>query len=200
MNRSTPAVLAPAGDARPMLLRVAVALGLTAVICAVAMTLDSRVLDNGHNVWLKPLRFSIAFGVHVLTLWWLASLTRRQEVGDRWFGFSALLQASTAVMELGCITFQAVRGMHSHFNYATALDHAVFTVMGLGTAVLLGGLVLMVAGLVRWPADRVTTQATIAGLSVAVVGGLIGVWMVMPTSEQRHLIESGHGCLGWAVP
>ena len=81
--------------------------------------------------------------------------------------------------------------MHSHFNYATALDHAVFTAMGLGTAVLLAALVLMIAGLVRWPADRVATQATIVGLSVAVMGGLVGVWMVMPTSEQRGLIDAG---------
>ena len=191
MNGFTLQALVPAGDARPMLLRVALALGACAVMCAVAMMLDSRVLDNGHNVWLKPLRFCLAFGVHLLTLWWLASLTRRHKVGDRWFGFSALLQASTAVMELGCIALQAARGVHSHFNYATAFDHAVFTAMGLGTAVLLAGMVLMVAGLVRWPADRMVTQATIAGLSVAVMGGLVGVWMVMPTSEQRGLIDAG---------
>ena len=190
------ALHAPVADARPMLVRVVMALALAAVFCSVAMMLDSRVLDNGHNVWLKPLRFCFAFGVHLLTLWWLASLTRRQAVDDRWFAFSAQLQAGTAVLELLCITVQAARGVQSHFNYTTEFDHAVFTVMGLGTAVLLAGLVLMVAGLVRWPAHPVTTQATIAGLSIAVMGGLVGVWMVMPTVEQRVLIEAGQK-LAW---
>jgi hypothetical protein len=186
----------PVGGARTMLLRVAMGLGVAAVLCAVAMTLDSRVLDNGHSVWLKPLRFCLAFGVHLWTLWWLAALTCRQEVGDRWFGSSALLQAFTAVVELICIAVQAARGVHSHFNYATVFDHAVFTAMGLGTAVLMAGLLLMVAGLVRWPAERVATRATIAGLSIAVLGGLVGVWMVMPTVEQRALIEAGQR-LSW---
>ncbi len=184
------------GNARTMLWRVVMAFGVAAVLCTVAMALDSRVLENGHNVWLKPLRFCVAFGVHLWTLWWLASLTRRQEVGDRWFGFSAALQACTAVLELIFIAVQAARGVHSHFNYSTLFDHAVFTAMGLGTAVLLAGLVLMVAGLVRWPADRVTTRATIAGLSIAVLGGLVGVWMVMPTVEQLALIDAGQR-LAW---
>jgi hypothetical protein len=181
----------PVNGARSMLLRVVVALTVAAGLCAVAMMLDSRVLDSGHSVWLKPLRFCAAFGVHLLTLWWLAALTQRQELGDRWFGVSAWLQAGTAVLELICITWQAARGVHSHFNYATVFDHVVFTVMGLGTAVLLAGMVLMLAGLLRWPTDRVSTQATIAGLSIAVLGGLVGVWMVMPTVEQRVLIDAG---------
>jgi hypothetical protein len=187
----------PVDDARPMLRRVVMAFAVAALLCAVAMTLDERVLDNGHDVWLKPLRFCVAFGVHLATLWWLASLTRRQEAGDRWFGLGARLQAGTALLELACIALQAGRGVHSHFNYTTPFDHAVFTVMGLGTALVLAGMALMVAGLVRWPADRVITRATIAGLSIAVLGGLVGVWMVMPTPEQRGLIAAGQK-LAWA--
>lgn len=177
--------------AERMLLRLAMAFGLAAAAFLLAGQFDDRALDNGHGVWAKPQRFSLAFSLHLATLYWLARLTQRQAAGDRWFATSAWLQAGTAVLELGCITLQAARGVHSHFNYATAFDHAIFTLMGLGTAVLLAGLLLMVAGLLRWPADRLATTATVTGLSIAVLGGLVGVWMVMPTVEQRDWIATG---------
>lgn len=186
----------PVGFARRLLWRAAAGFGVAALLCAAALMLDDRALDNGHNVWLKPLRFCVAFSVHFLTLWWIASLTRRQQAGDRWFGFGALLQTGTAALEMVCIAVQAARGVHSHFNYASLFDHAVFFVMGLGTAALLAGVVVMIAGLVRWPADRVATWATLAGLSIGVLGGLVGVWMVMPTVEQRALLETGQR-LAW---
>ena len=188
---TTLALAAPAADPRPMLLRVVWSLCIAAAVCAVALALDTRVLDNGDTVWLKPLRFCVAFGLHIMTLWWLAGLTRRQELGDRWFALSARLQAAVAILELGCIALQAARGRHSHFNYATAFDQAIFTIMGMGTAVLLLGIVLMIAGLIRWPTERATNIATIGGLLLAVLGGLVGVWMVMPTPEQRALLATG---------
>ncbi len=188
-GKAWPQLLADLAPA--MLLRLSAALALGACACAAAMALDTRVLDNGHAVWAKPMRFCLAFAVHLFTLWCLGVLTRRQPLGDRWFAASAWLQAATAVIELLCITAQAARGVHSHFNYATPFDHAVFTVMGLGTALLLVGMVLMIAGLVRWPAGPAATCMTIGGLAVAVLGGLVGVWMVMPTPEQRLLLDGG---------
>lgn len=178
-------------SAGAVLWRVSLGLGVAAVGCLAAMLVDARVLDNGHNVWLKPLRFCIAFSVHLMTVWWLAQMTRRVESGDVWFGLSALLQAVTAVVEWLCIALQAARGVHSHFNYTTPFDSAIFTVMGLGTAVLLLGIVLMMVGLVRKPADTVPTTAVLIGLALAVVGGLVGVWMVMPTPEQRAVLQTG---------
>jgi hypothetical protein len=178
-------------SAAKMLLRVAAGMGLAALACAVALCLDSRVLDNGENVWMKPLRFCVAFGVHLLTLWWIERLTRRDEAGDRWFGASAWLQAIICVGELLCITVQAARGVHSHFNYATPFDHAVFSAMGAGTGLLLVAIALMIAGMIRWPGERMPTVAVICGLSIATLGGLVGVWMTIPTIEQRVLLDAG---------
>ncbi len=45
-----------------------IALMVAALGCVLAMSVDSRLLDNGDKVWLKPLRFCIAFGVHLLTI------------------------------------------------------------------------------------------------------------------------------------
>jgi hypothetical protein len=192
MSRTFDAALdAMRNSASPMLLRVVAGLALAALACAAAVGLDPRVLDNGENVWMKPLRFCVAFGVHLLTLWWIARLTRRGESGDRWFGASAWLQAAISIGELLCITVQAARGVHSHFNYATPFDHAVFSAMGAGTGLLLAAIALMIAGMIRWPGERTPTFATIFGLSIAVVGGLVGVWMTIPTTEQRMLIDAG---------
>lgn len=68
MRINLPALHVPAGDARTMLRRAVMGFAVAAVPCTVALALNDRVLDNGHNVWLKPLRFSVAFGVHLWTL------------------------------------------------------------------------------------------------------------------------------------
>ena len=122
-------------------LRVAAAMLLSLAVCAALLALDLRTLDNGDSVWLKPIRFSLAFAVQLLTMAWLARLGRGDgEPLHRAFAAGLWLQVAAAIVEWMCIVVQAARGVHSHFNYATFFDHAVFTVMGWGTAVLLAGM------------------------------------------------------------
>jgi hypothetical protein len=178
-------------------LRIAVAMLLSLAVCAVLLAVDSRALDNGDPVWLKPIRFSLAFAVHLFTMLWLAHLGRG--VGEslhRAFAAGLWLQLAAAVVEWLCIAVQAARGVHSHFNYATFFDHAVFTVMGWGTAVLLAGMVAC-----AWGVARSHAQASLKGLllgaqALAVLGALAGVLMVMPTAEQRVLLDQGQR-LAW---
>ncbi len=63
--------------------------------------------------------------------------------------------------------------------------------MGLGTAALLVGIVLMIAGLVRWPTERLANVSTLVALGLSLLGGLVGVWMVLPTPEQKLLLNAG---------
>lgn len=178
-------------------LRVAAAMLMSLAVCTALLALDSRTLDNGDAVWLKPIRFSLAFAVHLLTMAWLARLSR----GDaqplhRAFETGLWLQVTAALVEWLCIVVQAARGVHSHFNYATRFDHAVFTVMGWGTAVLLAGMVACAWGVARSRAERAERALLLGALALAVLGALAGVLMVMPTAEQRALLDQGQR-LAW---
>jgi hypothetical protein len=55
---------------------------MLAAVFAAAIALDDRVLANGEGVWLKPIRFSLAFATHAATVAWLAHLTARAAAGD----------------------------------------------------------------------------------------------------------------------
>lgn len=178
-------------------LRVAAALLLSLAVCMALLALDPRALDTGDPVWLKPIRFSLAFSVQLLTMAWLARLGR--DVGEplhRAFAAGLWLQIAAAVVEWSCIALQAARGVHSHFNYATFLDHAVFTVMGWGTAVLLVGMVACAWGVARSHAHPVLRRLLLGAQALAVLGALVGVLMVMPTAAQRVLLDQGQR-LAW---
>lgn len=168
-----------------------VAMVALSAMFALAFVADPRALPNGENVWLKPLRFGLAFAIHTATLLWLSHLTSRGEVRDAWFAWSVWLQICVMFVELACIGVQAGRGVASHFNYATAFDRAVFTVMGIGTAGLFLGFAMMVVGLVRRPARGVTGMAAMIAMTYALLGGLAGVAMVMPSAPQAALLDQG---------
>jgi len=192
MNRATHRV-----QAERWTLRLAAAFLVSLIACAVLLALDPRTLDNGDPVWLKPMRFSLAFVVHLLTLVWLARLGRG--VGEQLhpaFAAGLWLQIAAAVVEWACIALQAARGVHSHFNYATFFDHAVFTVMGWGTAVLLAGMLACMWGVARSHAHPVLRRLVLGAQALAVTGALAGVLMVMPTAEQRLLLDQGQR-LAW---
>jgi hypothetical protein len=173
------------------LLWAGLAFGVTAVLCAAFAILDPRLLASGENVWLKPVRFALAFAIHLLTLAWITKLTGRDEVRDDLFKWGVRLHIMIAVIEFACIALQAGRGVPSHFNLATAFDRLVFTIMGLGTAGLMLGFLLMIAGLLRRPGNVFASACAVAGIVFAVLGGLVGVIMVMPDASQAALLKAG---------
>jgi hypothetical protein len=178
-------------------LRVAAAMLLSLAASTALLALDPRTLNNGDPVWLKPIRFSLAFAVHLLTMVWLARLGRG--VGEplhRAYAAGLWLQIAAAVVEWFCIAVQAARGVHSHFNYTTFFDHAVFTVMGWGTAVLLAGMVACAWGVARSHAHPLLRRLLLGAQALAMLGALAGVLMVMPTAEQRVLLDQGQR-LAW---
>jgi hypothetical protein len=173
-------------------LRVVAAFGASLPVLLAFWMLDPRILDNGDSVWLKPMRFSLAFAIHLLTLAWLSHLLYgKARLPHRSFALGLGLQVIAAVIEWACIVIQSARGVHSHFNYATFFDHAIFTVMGLGTAVLLAGIVLNGWAIARSDIETFAKRLLLLGIVLAIFGGLIGVLMVMPTPDQRQLLNQG---------
>ncbi|MET9486995.1 hypothetical protein [Nocardia sp. NPDC006630] len=186
----TTAALAPALRRlhRPLLVTSAVMITL-AVFSLCAMLFDDRMLLH-ESVWLKPLKFAVAFTLYTGTLAWLLSFPHRGQRLTWWMG---TLFALTAFVDVGFIALQAARGTFSHFNTQTdqvnSIGQMVFAsgVPGLFVANLVIALTL------SWQhiTDRPTTRAIHAGLAIAVVGMGLGYLMGF-TGKQETTDAYGH--------
>jgi hypothetical protein len=174
--RSRPSAKAAMGARphRPLLGTVA-AMAALVLLSLAAMLVDDREL-LGESVWLKPMKFGIAFFLYSLTLAWLLSLPHKGSRATWWLG---TVFAVTGFIDVGFIVLQAARGTFSHFNTeddpVNSIGQVVFAsgVPGLFLANLLIVLILAWQRLV----DRPTARAIHAGLALAVVGMALGYLM-----------------------
>ncbi|WP_180288862.1 hypothetical protein [Streptomyces sp. ScaeMP-e48] len=157
-------------------------MALWALVSAVGLVVDDRVLA-GAPIWAKPFKFTVSLAAYGLTLaWMLTHLTRGHRTGW-WAGNVVVL---TSLVEMTIITVQVVRGKRSHFNAATPLDTALFSVMGitiivLWAATLAIGILLLRASI----ADRAAAWAIRGGVLIALVGAGLGFLMTLPSAEQQ---------------
>ena len=104
------------------------------VAMLVAAGFDDRQM-LGVNVWIKPIKFAISIAIYAWTLAWILPSAPGSPSAHsviRWGVSFAML------VEMACIALQSARGRTSHFNEATALDAAIFSIMGLMIARTLG--------------------------------------------------------------
>jgi hypothetical protein len=159
------------------------------LLTLVALWLDPRLLA-GEPVWLKPLKFFLSTLIFVPTLefalsritecLWKVNLIRR-------------VVASGLLLEMIIICGQALRGVKSHFNFATPIDGALFITMGIVITIVVlfvgwGGVLALRS---RFNGSKALQQAVGWGLLVFVVAAFLGTQMPKPTPAQRALLESG---------
>ncbi|MBB2912903.1 hypothetical protein FHS43_004198 [Streptosporangium becharense] len=158
-----------------------VIMAVVAVVSLAGLLLDDRMLD-GMPVWAKPLKFAVSFGLYTLTWAWLLSLRRRAPRAGRRLG-TVLAVAGTA--EVLLITAQAARGRRSHFNFATPLDSALYSIMGLTVVILMiANIAAAVLVLRERQGDPAQTWAIRLGLVISTVGIGLGYLMTVPTAAQ----------------
>ncbi|MFE9576882.1 hypothetical protein ACFYO1_10905 [Nocardia sp. NPDC006044] len=154
---------------------MAVTMAGLVVFSLVAMVVDDRML-LGESVWLKPMKFGLAFTLYGLTLAWLLSLPHRGSRATWWLG---TVFAVTGFLDVGFIAVQAARGTFSHFNNETdAVNEIGQQVFQSGVpGLFLANLIIVV--ILSWQrlVDRPTARAIHAGLFLAVVGMMLGYLM-----------------------
>ena len=160
------------------------------VACLVLYVFDSRVV-LGAPVWLKPMKFALSFAVYSATLAVLLQFVPRHG----WRGVVAKLVSYvyvvTAIIEVGLISFQAARGVPSHFNQATEFDSLVFGLMGSMAA----GIWFASFGLgVLLFFQKFSSKALAWGLRMGVITALFGMLLAMsmiatPSLEQQALLD-----------
>ncbi len=152
------------------------------------MLVDPRII-TGAPAWLKPFKFAVSTAVYSLTLAWIfGSLSDWPRV-RRVVGWTT---AIVFVLEVALIDTQAWRGTTSHFNVSTPLDATIFFVMG--GAIVLQTLVSVAVAVALWR-QRFTDQslgwALRLGMTITVVGALVGPLMTRPTAAQLANARAG---------
>lgn len=160
------------------------------------LALDPRTI-LGAPAWLKPAKFAASTAIYGFTLAWLFQYLPQWRRTRRVVGRTT---AAVFVLEVAIIAVQAWRGTTSHFNVATPLDAALFSVMGLGILVQTAASVAVAVALWRQPfADAALGRALRVGMIVTIVGASTGGLMTTPTAAQvaemrtdRPSVAGGH--------
>lgn len=151
----------------------------------------SPVTVLNEPAWLKPMKFSVSLLIYGFTL-----LLFTPYVHGKWA--NRLIQGAswgillTFLPLVGLLSYQAQRGVRSHFNFATSFDATLFQMMGLlalstWIATFIFGIVLVV----QHAENRAFGLAIKMGLVTALIGSALGYLMIPPTVEQTAVLERG---------
>nr|WP_198151630.1 hypothetical protein [Kibdelosporangium sp. MJ126-NF4]CEL17419.1 hypothetical protein [Kibdelosporangium sp. MJ126-NF4]CTQ91354.1 hypothetical protein [Kibdelosporangium sp. MJ126-NF4] len=174
---------------RPLMASTMFMVGLF-LVSIVGLIVDDRVLLN-ESVWVKPLKFGFAFAVYGATLAWLLTKLHKAKRFGWWLGTG---HAVFTALDVGAIALQAARGTFSHFN--TDLDEPVnAVVLGILTygvpPVLVFNLVIAILVLAQRVGDRAQTVALRVGLTLAIVGMSVPIWLgVSQGIKERTVIDA----------
>jgi hypothetical protein len=177
---------------------ILVPLGLIAVL---AQTLDTRSLESGVNVWVKPAKFFFSMSAFALTAAWFFGYVREERREARSMRGVTRVLIATGVFELAYICWQAAQGLESHFNDGTPFHAAMYASMGIAAVLLVGTTLPLAWEIARRPApglDRSFSAAVVIGLGLTfVLGGGFGAYMSSQTGHSVG-VEGGRLALfGW---
>lgn len=165
---------------RPLTLSALITAALT-LLFIIGIFADPRVI-TGAPAWLKPAKFGVSISLYSLTLVWILGFIQGRRRLVNVLGWTVLV---TFGLEWVAIITQIARGTTSHFNIATPLDTALWTLMAVAIAVLwIANFVI--AGLLLF--QKFNTPAFAwslrLGLVLAIIGMGLGYLMTSPTAQQ----------------
>jgi hypothetical protein len=188
-----------------------IAMTLLAVISAALVPIDPTRIDDQLR-WIKPTKFAISFAVYAWSVAWVLTYVGKSRLRE-WISW---ILTGTGALEIAVITGQTVRGKSSHFNNETALEAALFGIMGAGIVVFFVANMIAVLLAMRAriagqaeraasgasgdgregsaraaPVDRVVAAGLRLGFVIASVGMLEAVLMLPPTAEQAAELAAG---------
>lgn len=171
---------------RPLAWLTAASLGLMAASLLLQLVDGRQVL--GVSTWVKPAKFAASIAVSAPLLAWIIA-----ELGEtRRLRRAGTLMAVVAALELAVITLQAARGVPSHFNNATLLDGALFSLMGAGILIFwFAELYVAIRAFRHRFASPARAWGIRLGLAGALLGGAVGGLMPIPTPAQRASLAAG---------
>ncbi len=163
------------------LLWLAAAMAVLAVVSAVGVVIDPRVL-LGAPIWAKPLKFALSIGIYCVTLAWLIGLLPRWRRTAWWAGTIAAIFLS---IEIVVIVGAVIAGTTSHFNVASPLHSAIWGLMAVSIVIVWAAALPIVLLLWRTDlGDAARALAIRAGFVIALIGMALAFLMTSPTAAQ----------------
>jgi hypothetical protein len=192
-NNSTPATLLEfirRGSSLSRALTVlTIACATIAVLALVGVFADPRQV-LGQPVWAKTTKFSISIALYGASMLWILGLLKDR--APRAVRIVSNGVAAILGLEMILLITQAIRGRAMHFNIATPLDTALWSIMGLGIMVFWGfALVAAVVMLRQNIGSRSFTWSLRLGLIVVLIGFAQGFLMTGPNNLQLAALQSG---------
>lgn len=161
--------------------------------------LDDRLI-TGINAWIKPMKFASSITIYLWTFAWLLQYVKSvKNVKFISWGIALCM-----MVEMLIITFQAARGVPSHFNITSVPNAIMFSTMGtfigINTFLVLYTLVLFFTKAVEIQ-DHITLVAWRAGLLLFFLGGVSGGLMVTNLAHTVGAPDGGPGIpfLNWST-
>ncbi len=178
----------PTPPASPVLIGYALMAFLGAVVTAVLLKLDGRILA-GEPLWLKPTKFFLSSAIAAATVEWVI---RKSGLGSRRLDACRAVIAFGFLIEMVIICGQAARGVRSHFNHSTPVDTGLFALMGtviIGVVIAIGVAGFTATGAAsRWArAERTVLRW---GIAVFVAAAFLGYSMGRPTPAQQRQADA----------
>ncbi len=158
-------------------------------IYVIAAIVDPRII-TGAPAFVKPLKFILSTAIYLVTFLWLLSLVQGRR---RLVAVLAFVTALGMMVENVIITYQALRGVTSHYNMTTSFDAALFNIMGMIIMlVALMNLGLGILLLFQKLPNRATAWAVRLGVLIAFVGMMTGFLMTgVPSPAQQAQMAAG---------
>ncbi|MEM7256925.1 MAG: hypothetical protein AAF404_06010, partial [Pseudomonadota bacterium] len=159
-------------------------------VLSVAMVMDTgTVLDA--NVWVKPVKFSVALIIYTLTLSWYAVYLAPQWRSSQWFRTFSVLAVVAILLEMAWLIYASSIGEPSHFNQQHPTLARVYPVMGLVAVILTAQSLVVGVGLLKHRLPQLTevTRYSLAyGLIATFVLTLITAGYMASAPAQTHAV------------
>ena len=175
----------------PILYGIVMVHFIAAAACMAGLFIDDRTL-MGVNVWIKPLKFCISGGIYILTVGYLTTIYPFSKIKKSIINNTV---AWTLLIEIAIITYQASRGVQSHYNQSTLFDGLLFAAMGILIAVNVLIMVLFIVETVRLKlnADTAVRWAILIGWIVVLFGSWVGGQMIDQMAHNVGVADGGAG-------
>jgi hypothetical protein len=168
------------------------------VLFAGLVFVDSRTLLD-INVWIKPMKFAISIAIYTMTLALIMKYVKNVRV-QRFVSYGTVL---AMYVETVIIATQAARGIKSHFNFDTALDASLYSLMGImiGFATICSIVLAVHLFRTRLNLPEHFSIALRFGVLIFIFGATIGGYMSSGTQHTVGGTEGGNGLpfINWSM-
>jgi len=177
----------------------ALLLALTPFMLA-AQLFDLRTFD-GIDVWAKPTKFVVSVAVFALTTAWFFGYVRPDRRGAPSLRACVGVIIAAGSFEIIYISWQAGRGLASHFNRSSVFFEIMYGLMGLGAVLLVASTLPLAWQIWRRRAPGLRPEfvaAVVIGLVLCcALGGGFGIYMSQQYGHAVGLAQGHAPIFGW---